>query len=158
MKQLAAAIGNLKQEDIRQLESVGKYTLESAGQSMEITLDDVEISTSDIPGWSVATDENLTVALDITITDALQQEGIARELVNRVQNLRKDKGLEVTDRIHLRVAKNEQTVDAFIGYKDYICSETLAEMEIVDASEQHEFDTVEIIDGIDAKIELLKTE
>ncbi len=158
MKQLAAAIGNLKQEDIRQLESDGKYTLECAGQPVEITLEDVEISTSDIPGLSVATVDNLTVALDITITDTLQKEGIARELVNRIQNLRKDKGLEVTDRIRLRIAKNEQTVDAFIGYKDYICSETLAEIEIVETLEQNEFDTVEIIDGIDAKIELKKTE
>ena len=157
MKSIAATIGGWKQEDIKKLENTGKAELEIGDEKVEITLEDVEISTSDIPGWSVATVDNLTVALDITITDALQQEGIARELVNRIQNMRKDKGLEVTDRIQLRIAKNDQTNDAFIGYKDYICAETLAEMELVETREDVGFETVEIIDGIEAKVELVKT-
>ncbi len=158
MKSIAGAISGWNQQDIKKLEIEGTFVLDLGDQTIEITLEDVEISTSDIPGWSVTTVDNLTVALDITLTEALQQEGIARELVNRVQNLRKDKGLEVTDRILLRIAKNEQTLDAFIGYKDYICSETLADMELVEAREQSNFETVEILDGIEANIELIKTE
>ena len=155
MKALAQAIGKFNQDDIKKLETEGVYQLELADQTVAIGLEDVEIATADIPGWSVASFENLTVALDITLTDTLQREGLARELVNRIQNLRKDKGLEVTDRIHLMLVEDVDTKDAFIEFKDYICSETLAELEWV-TDETEGFEAVDLVDGIQAKLKLEK--
>jgi len=158
MKQLATAINQFGQEDIRQLEAKGKYSLQLADASIEISPEDVEISTLDIPGWSVATLENLTVALDITITESLQEEGLARELVNRVQNLRKDRGLEVTDRIQLKIASEANTKNAFIKFKNYICAETLAEMELLEGSLEGDFVEVDLVDGIKARLILQKSQ
>jgi len=126
MKHIAAAIGKFSQEDIQHIENEGKTTLHIDGQMLEITLDDVEIMSEDIPGWLVTNEGNVTVALDITITETLRNEGIARELINRIQNLRKDKGFEVTDKIDLQVQKHEQITDAVLNNNEYICSETLA--------------------------------
>ncbi|MBN2638360.1 MAG: isoleucine--tRNA ligase [Bacteroidales bacterium] len=155
MKQLSQAIGQFNQDDIKKLEGQGTYELKFADQTVEISLEDVEITTADIPGWSVASFDNLTVALDITLTDSLQKEGLARELVNRIQNLRKDKGLEVTDRISLSVVESDETKDAFTEFKDYICSETLADMVMVqDGNEDYE--EVELVEGIQTKIKLEK--
>lgn len=156
MKQLAGAIMQLGQPDIRKLENGETLQLEINGQPVEITREDVEISTQDIPGWSVASLDNLTVALDITITDDLKKEGLARELVNRVQNLRKEKGLEVTDRITLQIEKSETTDEAFESFKDYICTETLADLTFVENSQNNGFEEVELTDGITAKINIEK--
>ncbi len=157
MKQIAAAVNGFSQDDIKKLEQEKEYSLTIDGQEVLITPEDVEISTEDIPGWIVANQGNLTVALDISITAALKQEGIARELVNRVQNIRKDSGLEVTDHIVLTIEKNESTDEAFTSFKNYICSETLAEIEMVDKLDGivHE---PELIDGITAKLAVRKKE
>jgi len=148
MKALAAMIQQLSQEQIKQLETEGKLNLMLDGEELTITGDDVEIITEDIPGWSVVTEGNVTVALDITITPELQNEGLARELVNRVQNLRKEKGFEVTDRIVLEVIKNSHTDTAFHSFEDYICSETLSTLRFRNQPEEGEYITDELIDGI----------
>lgn len=129
MKQIAAAVNQFSQDDIKYIEKNGIFKLVIADENIDISLDDVEISTQDIPGWSVANQDDLTVALDITITDNLQKEGLARELVNRIQNYRKDTGFEVTDRIKVKIAKSDKTDSAFTEFKDYICIETLASIE-----------------------------
>ena len=126
MKQISAAIATFSQEEIAIIEEQGSYTIEVDNQPIVLENDDVEILSEDIPGWLVAKEGRVTVALDITITDELKQEGIARELINRIQNLRKEKGFEVTDKIELSVQKHSQITDAIINNNEYICSETLA--------------------------------
>jgi isoleucyl-tRNA synthetase len=156
MKQLAGAINQLSQEDIRKLEKEGNFILHLGGEEVVIGPEDVEISTEDIPGWSVANQDHITVALDLTITPQLQEEGLARELINRIQNLRKDKGLEVTDRILLHVERNEKTDQAFSNFKDYICSETLANMNLEDNIQNGDHETYELVEGIEVKLALEK--
>jgi len=157
MKQIAAAVNGFSQDDIKKLEQEKEYLLTIDAQEVLITPEDVEISTEDIPGWIVANQGNLTVALDISITPELKQEGLARELVNRVQNIRKDTGLEVTDHIVLTIEKNENTEEAFTSFKNYICSETLAEVELVDNLNGTVYEP-ELTDGITAKIAVRKKE
>lgn len=126
MKQISAAIATFSQEEIAIIEEQGSYTIEVDNQPIVLENDDVEILSEDIPGWLVATEGRITIALDITISEQLKQEGIARELINRIQNLRKEKGFEVTDKIELSVQKHSQITDAIINNNEYICSETLA--------------------------------
>lgn len=126
MKKLAAILAEFSNAQITELEKNGKYHLEIDGESVEILVSDVEISTQDIPGWLMASDGNLTVALDISITEELHEEGIARELVNRIQNVRKDQDFEVTDKIYLKIETNDQIFNAIKKNFNYICSETLA--------------------------------
>jgi len=127
MKAISAATAKLTNEDIAKLESEGEIELNIGNKTLELELEDFEISTKDIPGWTVASNGGLTVALDMTLTDELISEGLARELVNRIQNLRKDNGLEVTDKIKLLLKNNEKLAVSVNQNKDYICSETLAE-------------------------------
>ena len=127
MKAIAAAISGFNQADIIQLEKEGAYTLNIDGSDLVISPEDVFISSQDIPGLLVANNKGVTVALDITMNEALIEEGIARELVNRIQNIRKDSGLEVTDRIRLSIAKHEKIDAAIASNKTYICEETLAD-------------------------------
>ncbi len=127
MKNITAAMNEMDQKDIMQLENEGKYDLHIDGQTISLTLDDVEIASEDIPGWLVATDGDLTVALDITVTEKLKQEGIAREFVNRIQNLRKDKNFKVTDKIEIRIQSHDQLDEAIEMHKEYIGNQTLAE-------------------------------
>ena len=127
MKQLAIAVQDMDQEAIGQLESIGSYTFDIDSQSATIELADVEIISEDIEGWLVANEGRLTVALDITITDDLRKEGIARELVNRIQNLRKSSGFDITDRIRVTILDIPQISDAVKEYKDYIAGQVLAE-------------------------------
>ncbi|AEV33537.1 isoleucyl-tRNA synthetase [Owenweeksia hongkongensis DSM 17368] len=127
MKQIAGAVGKFEQNDIAKLEEQGHYHLTLEGQEVELLMEDVEVSTEDIPGWLVMTENGITVALDITLSEELKNEGIARELVNRIQNLRKDSGLEVTDRIALRVQKADGLETAISENKGYITTETLTE-------------------------------
>ena len=125
MKAVAAAVTALAQEDIIRLEREGQLTLTAGGAEVTILATDVDIYSEDIPGWLVANEGALTVALDVTVTDDLRREGIARELVNRIQNLRKQSGLEITDKIHIVLSKNTSTDDAVTEYKDYICKQVL---------------------------------
>ncbi len=127
MKLVAGQINQWGKDDIAKLEREGFYEIDVDGEKAMLSLDDVVISSQDIPGWSVASDYGVTVALDVTLTDELRQEGIARDLVNRIQNLRKDLGLEVQDKITITVAKNTEMVNhALQNFADYIQTETQA--------------------------------
>ena len=127
MKEIAAKINRLQAEDISKLEADNSLEISLADQQVTLTLEDVEITYQDIPGWSVATEGRLTVALDITIDEELKKEGIARDLVNRVQNMRKDMGLEVQDKINILIEKNTDLVNAALETnREYICTETQA--------------------------------
>ena len=126
MKALAAKITGLSQPEIAQFEKDGKIAIDLDGQQAEVELGDVEIISEDIPGWLVANEGNLTVALDITVTDELRQEGIARELVNRIQNVRKSKNFDITDKINVTIASDERTDDAVKAFGDYIAHQVLA--------------------------------
>ena len=126
MKAVATAVSNLSQEAIAELEKNGTYTLRLPdGADAVIETSDVDIFSEDIPGWLVANEGRLTVALEVTLTEDLRREGIARELVNRIQNLRKSNGFEITDKISITISKNPQTDDAVTEYKDYICNQVL---------------------------------
>ncbi|KAA2244624.1 isoleucine--tRNA ligase [Chitinophaga agrisoli] len=127
MKAVAAAITAFTDADISALEREGHYNLLIDNEQLQLQLSDVEIISEDIPGWTVANKGALTVALDITITPQLQDEGHARELVNRIQKIRKDSGFELTDRIMVKVAAAETLKSAIIHYNDYICTEILAD-------------------------------
>ena len=124
---IAKEIQNFSAEQINELDNKGSLTLIISGNSIILTSDDVEISSQDIPGWLVANANGITVALDITLTDELIKEGIARELVNRIQNLRKDSGFEVTDKIKVHLQYNEALEKAVNANENYIKSETLTE-------------------------------
>jgi isoleucyl-tRNA synthetase len=127
MKSVAAAIGAMSQAEISQLEQNNSFVLQVENDPVEITTAEVDIIAEDIPGWSVANKDQITVALDITVTNELLEEGIARELVNRVQKVRKDTGLEVTDKINLVIQEREELKTAIINYSNYICAEILAD-------------------------------
>ena len=126
MKDLSVAIASLSQQDIAALETNGKLAIPVNGQTTEITAADVEIISEDIPGWLVANEGKLTVALDITLTDELKKEGIARELINRIQNLRKSCGFEITDKIQVTIQQNERIREAVEEFKQYIANQVLA--------------------------------
>ena len=133
MKAVAAAVGELPQEAIAELEKNGRYTLSLTDGEAVIEAADVEIISEDIPGWLVANEGKLTVALEVTVTDELRREGIARELVNRIQNIRKSSGFEITDKIRIRLSKNQETDDAVNEYNSYICNQVLGvSLELVD--------------------------
>lgn len=133
MKLIANEIRNFTATDIKKIEQNGALDVEISGKYITLELEDVEITSQDIEGWLVANEGALTVALDITITDDLRREGIARELVNRIQNLRKDSGFEVTDRIDIKLQKDDQVVKAVDSNLEYIKAETLtADLEIMD--------------------------
>jgi isoleucyl-tRNA synthetase len=127
MKVVAGAIAALEQNDIRSLEKTGEFLLSIEGETVSIDLNDVEIISEDIPGWLVAVEGPITVALDIHISENLRKEGLAREFINRVQNFRKGSGLEVTDRIKLGFHISETVKDAIIEFQNYICEEVLAD-------------------------------
>ena len=143
MKQIAAKLAELPQDAILEFEANGKYTLDIDGTSAEVLTSDVEIISEDIPGWLVANEGRLTVALDVTVSDELRKEGIARELVNRIQNIRKSSGFEITDKINVILSSNEQTDAAVAEYKNYIASQVLAnsiEIGVVNGETAHEMD------------------
>lgn len=122
---IAKEIQAFSQDQINELDKAGEITIVSSEKSITLTIEDVEISSQDIPGWLVANSNGITVALDITISDELRKEGIARELVNRIQNIRKDSGFEVTDKIKVQIQNNETIEQAVIANLSYIKSETL---------------------------------
>ena len=126
MKAAAQALTSLEQSQIAQFEKDGKIALTLNGEEAVVELADVEVISEDIPGWLVANDGNITVALDITITNDLRKEGIARELVNRIQNVRKSKDFNITDRIVVKITPDEHVNDAVAQFKDYIAKQVLA--------------------------------
>ena len=127
MKQVAAAVTAMSQEQIAELESTGRLTLDLGGTPAEIEAGEVEIYSEDIPGWVVANEGVLTVALDVTVTDELRREGIARELVSKIQNIRKSSGFEISDRIAVTITSNENSDAAIEEHKAYICNQVLAD-------------------------------
>ena len=142
MKSLAAALNGLSQEQIADLETSGKIGFDLEGTAVEIMTTDVEIISEDMPGWNVASEGRVTVALDITVTDELKKEGNARELVKRIQNYRKTAGFEITDRITIAIESNSEINDAVAEFGDYIKSQVLAtEIKIVE--------TGSIADGVE---------
>jgi isoleucyl-tRNA synthetase len=127
MRFVVAALQNWGPTEIGQIETEGHFILSVEGEEIDLLLEEVLISSQDIPGWSVASDQGVTVALDVNLTEELKQEGIARDLVNRIQNLRKDLGLEVQDKIKLLVADSNAEVNAAIAkFGSYIQEETQA--------------------------------
>ncbi len=126
MKPLAAAIQQMSQDDINAFEKAGSFALKVNDQDVQLDRADVEIISEDIPGWLVANEGRLTVALDITVTEELRKEGLARELVNRVQNLRKSSGFDITDKVNLFILSNDMIDDAIREYRDYIANQVLA--------------------------------
>jgi isoleucyl-tRNA synthetase len=127
MKLIANSIQKLQANDIKQIEEKGVLDIEINGKSIRLQLDDVEITSQDIEGWLVANQGAMTVALDVTISEPLRAEGIARELVNRIQNLRKDSGFEVTDRIEVFLQADENIENAIKLNLEYIKIETLTD-------------------------------
>ncbi|SMO88050.1 Isoleucyl-tRNA synthetase [Saccharicrinis carchari] len=149
MKQIAGFVNAMEQQEIATIEREEKIDARINGQTIEISLEDVEITSEDIPGWLVASEGKITVALDVNITEDLKQEGIAREFVNRIQNLRKDSGFDVTDKIILTISKNDATDRAVLNFKDYIASQTLAEeIMLVDKCNEDDAKLVEIDSGV----------
>ncbi|MDQ0105138.1 isoleucyl-tRNA synthetase [Chitinophaga terrae (ex Kim and Jung 2007)] len=145
MKSVAAAINAFTEADIATIEREGHFTLQIDGEQLEIQLSDVEIISEDIPGWTVANKGALTVALDITITPQLQDEGNARELVNRIQKIRKDSDFALTDRIDVTIQSPEALRSAIVSYNDYICTEILADsLELV--AQLHDGTEIEVND------------
>ncbi|HCL06363.1 MAG TPA: isoleucine--tRNA ligase, partial [Chitinophagaceae bacterium] len=128
MKAAGALITAFGQHEIATIEKEGQISLDLDGETVHILLSEVEIAAEDIPGWSVASKGSLTVALDITLTDELKQEGDAREFVNRIQNIRKESGFELTDRIFVTVLETESLKPSIVKYNDYICREILADV------------------------------
>ncbi len=127
MKEIAVSVSEMSQTQISDLEKMGNLQLMVSGQAVELLLSDVEILSEDIPGWLVANDGTLTVALDITLNEQLKQEGMARELINRIQNIRKDSGFEVTDKINIEIVKLSEIEGAILTFGDYIAQQTLAQ-------------------------------
>ena len=126
MKQISAALNSMSQEDIMNLKKKESIVLSAGEENLLLGLDEVEIISEDIPGWLVANEGKITVALDITINEELRYEGIAREFINRIQNLRKESGFDVTDKISVEIQKHQAFNEAVMKHKDYIGSQTLA--------------------------------
>ncbi len=153
MKEIASALNALSQEEINEFERAGKRSLELNGTMVELAIEDVEIILEDIPGWQVATDGKYTVALDITVTDELRYEGIAREFINRIQNLRKESGFEVTDKIKVYIEDTDLVREAIKRHASYIGSQTLATE--VSLSDSLTDDQVKEIDIDDLPVKVL---
>ncbi len=152
MKQISAKVAAFSQADIAQLERTDSWTTEIDGVKIEATAADFEITSEDMPGWLVTTEGKLTVAMDITLTDELRKEGLARELVNRIQNIRKDSGFEVTDKIRVTFEKNDALRAAVSAYRDYIASQVLA-VEILETESLTDAATQELdLDDMTVKV------
>lgn len=154
MKEVSAALAKFTQEDIAKIEADGEFTLELSEGAATLMLSEVEILSEDIPGWLVANDGNLTVALDITVTERLKQEGIARELVNRIQNLRKESGFEVTDKVTIQIQKHPDLNEAVEQFRDHIASQTLAES--VELADEVDGKEMEISEGTITKLQVTR--
>jgi isoleucyl-tRNA synthetase len=157
MKQIAVLVGAMDQSQIASFEKEGYFDTIVEGEAIRLVPEDVEILTEDIPGWQVASEGSLTVALDIHVTPELRLEGIAREFINRIQNLRKDSGFEVTDKIELTVGRHPELAEALEKYGDYICNQTLAvKLNLVDLSELAASQLIEIEPGLETALSVRK--
>ena len=157
MKAISQAISQFTSEDISTIEQEESFLLNIEGSEIQIDLSDVVITTEDIPGWVVTSMNGNTVALDISLSDNLISEGLAREVINRVQNLRKDLGFEVTDRIEINLSAEDKLANAINNNLNYICSETLAdEIRIIPYNSLEKVEEMELIEGVFTRIELLK--
>jgi len=153
MKLISGIITQFTADNIKQIEREGIYKI---NKTITIDLTDVEISSADIPGCIVANNDGVTVALDITLSAELKEEGLAREFINRIQNLRKDNGLKVTDKVHIIVENNEQLKSAIQNNFAYICDETLADKLEFSKNIENETNEMELVDGITAKVSIKK--
>ena len=157
MKQISQAVAQMTQEDIVSFERNETYELNVDTEKINLVLEDVEITSEDIPGWLVANDGKLTVALDINVTEELREEGIAREFINRIQNIRKDSNFDVTDKIEIQIEKHELINKAIEKFADYISTQTLANsIGLVDSFEQNTVHFVEIDEEIKTNIKIDK--
>jgi isoleucyl-tRNA synthetase len=157
MKAISTAIGQMNQEEIIQFEQEGRFGIHAEGNMVELAPEDVEIISEDIPGWLVANDGRLTVALDITITGELREEGLAREFINRIQNIRKESNFDVTDKIRISIQKNDYFNEAVYKHREYIGSQTLAvSVELVDNLDVENARRIEIEDDIHTLISVDK--
>jgi isoleucyl-tRNA synthetase len=157
MKQISGAINQMGQEDIMNFERDGAFEITAGEDTIKLALEDVEIISEDIPGWLVANEGKLTVALDVNITEDLRQEGIAREFINRIQNLRKDSDFDVTDKIRLEIGKHEAINEAVEAHKAYIGSQTLAvSVELVEGLNDTVAKLVEIDKDVESFIKIEK--
>ena len=154
MKSAAQMISEMTQDDIATLEKNNSFSIIIEGQAYQLTLEDIEISTDEIPGWQVATDRDITVALDITLTEGLINEGIARELINRIQNIRKQSDYDVTDRIKVTVESNDVVDKAIESYSDFISAEVLADS--IETSHNIKGEKIDIIDEIQIAIQVMR--
>ena len=157
MKQISGEIAGFNQQDISNLEKTGNYDLNISGETISLSLEDVEIQTEDVPGWLVASEGGLTIALDINLTEELKQEGIAREFINKIQNIRKESDFEVTDRIILQIQKHDFYNLAVANFAEYISNQTLAsELVMVDQLEEENSVLVEIDTDVEARIQVVR--
>ncbi len=155
MKEISSAVGNFGQEEIATIERNGSYEMHINSEQVILMREDVEIISEDIPGWLVANDNELTVALDITLTPELTQEGVARDIVNRVQNLRKDRDYKITDRIQVKIQPAEGIEDAVRSNMSYICSEVLADkLEVTEKLDATSAVEIELEDNLKTMIEV----
>ena len=153
MKGIAIQMAGLSQDQIKKLENEGSIQLVVDGQEAVVEAADVEIISEDIPGWLVSNEGNLTVALEVQLSDELLKEGMARELINRIQNIRKDSGFEITDRIQIIISPNEQTDAAIADYADYIKTQVLADTIEVSYNDGQEID----FDDFNLNIKVVKS-
>jgi isoleucyl-tRNA synthetase len=157
MKEISAALGKFTQKEIGILEQSGRFEFAAGGEKVVILPEDVEITSEDIPGWLVATEGNLTIALDIHITEALKMEGIAREFINKIQNIRKESDFQVTDRIIVKIEKHPQLDSAVLTYREYISAQTLAAgLELVSGLINGDARLVEIEQGVETLVRVEK--
>ncbi|HPD96553.1 MAG TPA: isoleucine--tRNA ligase [Tenuifilaceae bacterium] len=157
MKEISQAIAAMTQENIATLEKEGTFAITISSGNVDLTTDDVEILSEDIPGWLVANEGRYTVALDVTITETLRMEGIARELINRVQNIRKDSGFEVTDKIRITLKKHDKLDKAIETHHDYIAGQTLAkEINIIDGELNGTSTVIDLDDDLTTSIRVEK--
>ncbi|MBT6964774.1 MAG: isoleucine--tRNA ligase [Flavobacteriales bacterium] len=153
MKLISEVVNQFSADDIKKIEKDGNYLI---NESITIDISDVEITSKDIPGCIVATNNGLTVALDITLSDELREEGLAREFINRIQNLRKDRGFEVTDKVKIQVEKNDSLTAAIKNNFTYICDETLAVQLDFEVHTILNGSEIELIDNISTKVLIIK--
>jgi len=157
MKDIAQVFGKFSQEDIANIERSEGYEIAVGGETIVLQPGDAEITSEDIPGWLVSTEGRLTVALDVNITQELKDEGIAREFVNRIQNIRKESGLEVTDKIAVEIQRHDMVNGAVAGYNEYIASQTLARsVTLVDMTDTTDAQSVEIDENVITHIRVNK--
>ena len=155
-KPMAALVATFTQEQIAAIEAADQTTLEVAGESVVVTPADFEITSEDMPGWLVASEGKLTVALDVTVTDELRKEGLARELVNRIQNIRKESGFEVTDRIKVEIENKEMLVGAIESFGEFVAQQTLAVSLVLSENPAGDFVVDSDIDDEPLKIAVTK--